>query len=187
MNVSDPEREAKKRKKEQDSDHKQYEQSGRVRHYRKEWEKEHKWLRYDGEKQVMFCTVCREVEKKGAVTGRYQNLFFEGCKNLRIDAVKKHSASENHMEALNIKAARDAPGTSQGDKMIRKFNETTINRLTHLFRNAHAISKKCRPFTDFVWLCNLDEAKEIDIGKTYRTDKYAQVFSHYIAKVNYMF
>ncbi|XP_071486689.1 zinc finger protein 862-like [Diadema antillarum] len=180
MNVSNPELEAKKRRTEKD---RQYEQTARVRNYRKEWERDHTWLRYNEEEKVMFCTVCRETQTKGAVGGRGQNLFYVGCKNLKLEAVKKHETSENHRVALRIKAANDAPpGTSQAEKAIRKMNETVVNRLTHLFRNAHAISKQCRPFTDFVWLCKLDEAKGIDIGTAYRTDKYAQVFTHYIAK-----
>jgi hypothetical protein len=31
--------------------------------------------------------------------------------------------------------------------------------MTDLFRNVHALIKKRRPFTDFIWMCELDEIK----------------------------
>ena len=48
--------------------------------------------------------------------------------------------------------------------------------------NVHAIVKHRRPFTDYVWMCELDEKKGIDIGRTYRNDKQAAAFSSYIAQ-----
>ena len=37
--------------------------------------------------------------------------------------------------------------------------------------------------TDYTWLCELDETKDVNLGKTYRTAEYAKVFTHYIANV----
>ena len=45
--------------------------------------------------------------------------------------------------------------------------------MTNLFRNVHALIKKRRPFTDFIWMCELDEIKGVDIGETYRNEKQA--------------
>ncbi|KAL5496819.1 hypothetical protein EMCRGX_G013181 [Ephydatia muelleri] len=44
-------------------------------------------------------------------------------------------------------------------------------RLAVLFRNAHAIAKAGRPFSDMEWMCALDEKKGLDVGALYRTDK----------------
>ena len=52
-----------------------------------------------------------------------------------------------------------------------------------LFRTAHAIAKKGRPFTDYVWMCDLDEMKGIDIGKTYRNHTQVRCFVAHIAAV----
>ncbi|KAK2156220.1 hypothetical protein NP493_1988g00023 [Ridgeia piscesae] len=49
-------------------------------------------------------------------------------------------------------------------------------------RNAHALAKSRRPFSDFPWLCDLDEKKGLDIGPTYRNSRQAQVFMSYIAQ-----
>jgi hypothetical protein len=41
-----------------------------------------------------------------------------------------------------------------------------INRMTNLFSNVHALIKKRHPFTDFIWMCELDEIKGVGIGET---------------------
>ncbi|KAL5496799.1 hypothetical protein EMCRGX_G013158 [Ephydatia muelleri] len=46
-----------------------------------------------------------------------------------------------------------------------------MSRLAVLFRNAHAIAKAGRPFSDMEWMCALDEKKGLDVGALYRTDK----------------
>ena len=47
--------------------------------------------------------------------------------------------------------------------------------MTNLFRNVHALIKKRCPFTDFIWMCELDEIKGVDIGETYRNEKQVLV------------
>eukprot|EP00731_Ephydatia_muelleri_P024183 Em0016g454a len=57
-----------------------------------------------------------------------------------------------------------------------------MSRLAVLFRNAHAIAKAGRPFTDMEWMCALDEKKGLDVGAFYKTDKKCCEFIHYIAE-----
>ena len=45
-----------------------------------------------------------------------------------------------------------------------------VSQLALLFRNAHAIAKAGRPFSDMQWMCALDEKKGLDVGMSYRTD-----------------
>jgi hypothetical protein len=52
--------------------------------------------------------------------------------------------------------------------------------MTNLFRNVHALIKKRHPFTDFIWMCELDEIKGVDIGETYRNEKQVVNSAHYI-------
>ncbi|XP_071795584.1 zinc finger protein 862-like [Asterias amurensis] len=62
-------------------------------------------------------------------------------------------------------------------KALQKLNEKVYSQLVVLFRNMHAIVKQRRPFTDYLWLCELDERKGVDIGRTYRNDKQAVNFA----------
>lgn len=50
-----------------------------------------------------------------------------------------------------------------------------------LFRLAHALAKHGRPFSDFQWLCSLDEAKGLTVGTAYRNDKRCKDFVKAIA------
>ncbi|KAL3886870.1 hypothetical protein ACJMK2_026831 [Sinanodonta woodiana] len=54
------------------------------------------------------------------------------------------------------------------------------SRLVHLFRNAHAVAKNNHPLSDYTWLCEIDKAKQLDIGSTYIHDKAATDFIHSI-------
>eukprot|EP00731_Ephydatia_muelleri_P019715 Em0012g540a len=49
--------------------------------------------------------------------------------------------------------------------------QVQMSQLALLFRNANAIAKARRPFTDMEWMCDLDEEKGLDVGMSYRTDK----------------
>ena len=57
-----------------------------------------------------------------------------------------------------------------------------INRMSLLFRNAHAIAKAGRPFSDFPWLCTLDEKKGLSVGDSYRNEKKCSEFIESIAE-----
>ena len=59
---------------------------------------------------------------------------------MRFDATKKPEATVTH-------------------KMLMKLNQKTIEQMKILFTSAHAVAKHGRPFSDFQWLCSLDEAK----------------------------
>jgi hypothetical protein len=69
---------------------------------------------------------------------------------------------------------------SAAAKIVQSLNKNVFNRMTNLFRNVHALIKKRRPFTDFIWMCELDEIKGVDIGETYRNEKQVVNSAHYI-------
>ena len=63
------------------------------------------------------------------------------------------------------------------------MNDDVIEKLPCMFRTVHAMAKNWRPFSDFAWRCDFDEAKGLNVGNTYQNDKQARQFSVYIAKV----
>ena len=46
-----------------------------------------------------------------------------------------------------------------------------------------ALAKHARPYTDYVWLCDVDERKGLGVGAAYCNDKQARLFTHPIAEV----
>ena len=55
-------------------------------------------------------------------------------------------------------------------------------QLTIQFRNAHVIAKKGCPYSDYVWMCELDEMKGVLKGKSYRNRTQAKIFIHHISE-----
>jgi len=55
-----------------------------------------------------------------------------------------------------------------------------MSKLRILFRNARALAKY--PFRDYSCLCQLDGAKGLAVGKTYRSDKTCRTFLKYVSQ-----
>jgi hypothetical protein len=62
------------------------------------------------------------------------------------------------------------------------MKQLAVKQLMLKFKTVHYLGKKGRPFTDYETICELDEAKGLNIGTQYRNDKAAATFSHYIAE-----
>ena len=73
-------------------------------------------------------------------------------------------------------------GTRPAEKALQKMNEEVFAKLEKLFRTCHAMAKHNRPFSDFVWQCQLDKAKGLDVGATYINDKSARSSTQAIAE-----
>ena len=133
-----------------------YDKTKRRRSYRKEWELQYKWLAYDEEEGVMFCKTCRDSNVTGERGGRGQNSLYKGSNTFKLETLKTHGASENHQLAVDREKARKAaPGTSHAERMLKGMNLAALNRLKLLFRNAHALARNCRPYTDYRWMTEL--------------------------------
>lgn len=49
------------------------------------------------------------------------------------------------------------------------LNKINTEKLNRMFRSCHALMMNVRPITYFIWMCDLDERKGIELGNTYRT------------------
>ena len=67
---------------------------------------------------------------------------------------------------------------------LKAANKNVLN-LSHvapLFRNAHAVALPGRALSDYLWLCQLDVAKGLQLPREYLTVRYAKTFLHHIAQ-----
>ena len=141
--------------------------------------KRREWLKYEGEK--MFCLDCKiyasgDAQKKGP--------FIVGTLNFKLESIKEHVKSQGHQHCARIAAAKRAPpNTSAAEKALSSMHRALHSKMDKLFHTAHTIAKKGRPFTEFVWMCELDEMKGIDIGNTYCNHTQARTFIGFIALV----
>lgn len=152
-----------------------YETEKRKRAFNPSWKNTFKWLDYhvvNGEGK-MFCSICRRYD--------HANTFSVGNTNFKLETVKAHARSEGHKKNQLKFDAKTKPENTAAHKMLVQMNKKTMEQLEILFRSAHALAKHGRPYSDFKWLCMLDEAKGLKLGSTYRNDKRCRDFVKAIA------
>ncbi|OWF54241.1 Zinc finger protein 862 [Mizuhopecten yessoensis] len=138
----------------------------RQRKFQTAWQETFSWLVYDDEKNTVFCKVCRELETAGT--------FCTGNSNFKIDTIRIHDTADAHKFNVAKFNAKFMPvAQAIAAKSLVLLDKSRVGKLCTLFRTAHGMAKSGRPYTDFVWLCSLNEANGLDIGKTYRNDKAA--------------
>lgn len=160
-------------KKEKDS---KYDHQARKRTFQPSWKIKYPWIDFKEEK--MFCTYCLAANKV--------NTFTTGCCSFRLENITTHNASKDHTFAAKTheNKHKDEQETPAGLALL-SLNEANKDNLRRLLRNAHYIAKLGRPYTDFVALHQLDQAKEIvpATSMSYTNDKAAPVFIKAIAEV----
>ena len=174
----------------------EYEKNIRKREFQASWVKSYPWILYDQGNNAMFCTTCRaifghlsqsKVKQSIVVPDKFSKYIggpfvTGGCKNFKLSVVKVHHESEGHQTAkFELEKKRQPPGSSKAEQCIQMLNKSSFDKLENLFRTAHGIAKNCRPYTDFQWICEVDEKKGVVIGNTYRSDKSCREFIRAIA------
>uniref|UniRef100_A0A8C3BPJ5 Sperm flagellar 2 n=1 Tax=Cairina moschata TaxID=8855 RepID=A0A8C3BPJ5_CAIMO len=159
----------------------EYQRTKRNRQFPKIWLTKYSWLKYDDERGIMFCALCR---KHNVDLGENIHNFCSGTDDFKLEFINTHQSSEAHAWATCMEAASTAsPNRASAEQMLKSMNSITLGRVENIFRTCHAIAKSGRPFTDLDWMCKLDDMKGVDIGSVFRNDKSARIFIHFIAEV----
>ena len=130
----------------------------------------------------MFCEICKTASQTDKTIAQ-NNVFVQGCSSFRVESVKIHESSANHVRATTIVAARAEPEKTPVYEMICSLNKETLEKLSKLFRTCHGLAVHNRLYSDYTWHSELDVTWSLNLGKTYRTAEYAKVFTHFIANV----
>ncbi|XP_013387851.1 zinc finger protein 862 [Lingula anatina] len=171
-----------------------YDKEKRVRSFQPSWQTAFSWLIHDQSNNKLYCKVCRSVYGPLAVNGKKTvsnkfskyvgGTFVTGSSNFKRGCLSDHDASQGHKDAQTyVENRRAKPGESSAEKCLQNLNQAAFDRLSILFRNAHAIAMHSCSFKQFVWLADLDEEKGLTVGKTYRNDKQCKIFIKAIAEV----
>ena len=136
---------------------KSYEEEKRDRSYQPKWENEFSWLSYEPDHKSMHCKVCREIfgtrnEAKSVIPEHFEKYsttsFVTGSKIMKHHNLVEHQKSKSHKIAVEKHDARTRmPGTSIAEKAVQNLNASVFEKLTKLFRNAHAIAKMSKPIS----------------------------------------
>ena len=121
-----------------------------VRKFGEKWKTGREWLHYEAATGVMFCSVCRTHAKEA----QRSNSFVVGNKTMKLETIREHEGSRCHGICQSVARAQSEPLFSQpAVAALTCLSDETRTKLQIMFRTAHAIAKKGRPFTDFEWMC----------------------------------
>lgn len=130
----------------------------------------------------MWCHICETyyTKIKHLVSNK---TMIDGCQSFKVETVKYHEESRAHQFAVDIHINTvKEPSKASASHDLSKLDKETVHKMEILFHNTHALAKNNKSFKDFTWLCELDEAKGLGIGKTYRNPKAAKTFCSNIAQ-----
>ncbi|CAC5379280.1 unnamed protein product [Mytilus coruscus] len=89
-------------------------------------------------------------------------------RHLKSKSVCAHNKSKSHKENVLKNEAKVAkPGETKAEKALISMNKYILGQMTILFKMPTHLQKVGGPFTDFVWLCKLDEAKGLNLFHTH--------------------
>ena len=158
------------------------------RSFSNKWKEGRDWLVYDVNDNKMTCSLCSRYfsatnAPKSQINLKNRNLFISGCSNFRLSSVIDHEKSKCHQDSITRQHAEVNPKKTPAYNSLLSLNEHKRKQLEHKFRNVHAVVMSNRPFSDYVWLNELDKCKGIDKGDTYNNEKAAFIFLQSIADV----
>ncbi|XP_052243150.1 zinc finger protein 862-like [Dreissena polymorpha] len=146
------------------------------------WKKDRPWLQFnDG---VMTCSLCQVFFKNNTCVGK--NTFITGSTNFKVSTVSDHESSKCHQKAAEAELAKQSKHDmqkSEAGKALLSLKSAERHVIASLFRNAHAVAKKGRPLSDYVWLCEAMAAQGVEIGSTYLNEKACSDFVSFISDV----
>lgn len=158
-----------------------YDKTKRTRQYLPQWENTWPWLYFDQEKCVMYCKHCKKFPDIAQPNGHGKNNFLEGCSHFRVESMKSHEKSEQHLNCTvyYIRHCSENPhgnvpscsteiiGPRPIVNSLLKLNDKQQEKLKNLFTIAYKIAKHGKPFTDFELDCVLATKLGVDLGENY--------------------
>ena len=119
-----------------------YEKADRWRAFLSSWQKNRPWLKFvpaslsaSATSQTasaggnMFCEICQSASQLDRSLAQ-KNVFVDaGCTSLRLESIKIHETSSNHLKAITIVAAKSEPEKTPASKMICSLNKDTLEKL----------------------------------------------------------
>ena len=99
----------------------EYENVKRSRAYQPSWVNTYPWLRYDKEKDLMYCDVCREYQNT-ILKGKHSK-FIQGTDLFRLDPVVYHDSTEHHKQCVSAQKAKERPDDTPLARLKQKLDE----------------------------------------------------------------
>lgn len=149
--VTKPGEQTTHKRKPDDETKKEEETKKNKRLFNEKWKSGREWLVYDPVNKIIYCSDCRAYGGEKVKVAS----FVVGTSNFKVETVKDHEVSIGHIGSISTKRAK-AAGLLQDSVVVKSLvlmKSAEFEKMGMLFRNVHAIGKKGRPFTDYVWMC----------------------------------
>ena len=154
-----------------------------MRTFQMQWKKGRQWLNYSVGTNSVTCLYCLDYNTGGGWGEHSAFATKEGCTTFRLETLKKHEESAAHMLAAKENLVRNQRSEEWPmESCILRMEKDNFNKISKLFRTAYYIAQAEKPLSDFCALCNLMESMTVELGLTYRNDKQAAQFVHFIAE-----
>ena len=103
---------------------------------------------------------------------------------MQFESITCHEGTNMHYLASQKYKNEMQPSEASAAKACQSLNKVLFPKLQHLFRNVHALNVQARPFSDYVWMNELDEQKGLQLGERYRMAYACREFTSAIANVS---
>jgi len=171
-----------------------YDNTKRSRNFQENWRTHYPWIGTEtkhGKVSSMFCTPCRAY----TLYSDAKSPLVIGTDRFRVDPIKTHGTSGKHLFCYRkySKAKGQTSSSPPSDsttsehvnsivRAVRKVEHSQMEKLRKLFRTSYNVAFRFKPFTDFEWLCKMQIANGIDLGKNYHNSEGCRIFTHFIAE-----
>ena len=127
------------------------------RHFQKQWLLLYPWLRYDKEKDLMFCNKCEETKKINSLT--------KGTNNFRTSTITRHLDTEDHKMAIAAPAAAESMKTAQKQAFSKKEEGVLVALKVMYWMCKEGLPLvKFRSLMDFLKHLQVPNIQHLDVG-----------------------
>ena len=127
----------------------------------------------------MWCGV--SIEQRPCLA-ECKSPMFKKTDRFRKVNLKVHDKTSHHIVCLNDAEKANRPShavpidqTTLG-RLFLKCRWHQYNRVVSLFNTAYTVAKHSRPYTDFVWMSQMQNQNGLDLGGNYMNDKGCSLF-----------
>lgn len=155
------------------------------------------WLRCTTDSQdkslvsTLWCETCRKYEKRIDSLKNFSRAWIDGSTNHKTSNIMDHASSDQHKMAM-MRLCEDRAKNSGEPIMsystiarsiiLPSLDPAAKERIRKKIDISYFLAKENLPFTKFVAVHDLQERHGVDLGFSYKTRDYSNVFLHYIAE-----
>ncbi|XP_041357942.1 zinc finger protein 862-like isoform X3 [Gigantopelta aegis] len=140
-----------------------------------------------GSVTIISCKICKLMKRRICGLRNYSAKYVDGTNNIKLDMVKKHGASDQHLLAVKLYTSSQVEAASSSSYNIKSAfkiqDKTNLDQVRKLLRTAFFIAKEELPFSLFPNILELQKIHGVQLGQGYSYDKACGDFVDCIEEV----